>query len=235
MIGEAIAAACDDGEILAHLGGPLGEAARATAAELRRTPEPARKQARAMAAALARGASVRGIHPSWIEAALAGLPPRARRDLAPGTFEPTSVWLARWAHAALAPLPEADLARPRTAGDIARVADPIEWLSNVGADQLAFAAGASRFVEPAVVKRVAEAPRAGRLGDRRDAIRRCTLVLDDDALVRIGARTVAPHTDAFGRRALVLRLPRPRGLAVLAELQQFAATVPIAWAAIAAD
>jgi hypothetical protein len=196
---------------------------------------PARKPAPAMCAALARSTSLRGVHASWIEAALVELPARARGDLASGTFEPTSVWLARWAHAALAPLPAADLVRPRTPAEIPRVGDLVEWLSNVGADQLAFAAGASRFVEPHVVKRVAVAPRVGRLGDRREAIRRCTLELDDDALLRIGARTIAPHTDAFGRRALVLRLPRTRGLAVLAELQPFSATAPAAWDAIAAD
>lgn len=236
MIADALAAACDDPEVLAQLGGPLGDAARVKAAELRRLPDAARKQARALAAAHARATSLRGIHASWIEAALVGLPPRARADLTSGAFDhPVGVWLARWAHAALAPLPDADLARPRTPAQIARVRDLVEWLSNVGADQLAFAAGASRFVEPHVVKRVALAPRSGRLGDRRDAIRRCTLALDDDALVRIGARTIAPHTDAVVRRALVLRLPRTRGLAVLAELQQFASTAPAGWDAIAAD
>jgi hypothetical protein len=236
ILADALAAACDDAEVLACLGGPLGDAARAKAAELRRLPEAARKPARALAAARARSTSVRGIHASWLEAALAPLPARARDDLARGAFDrPAGVWLARWAHAALAPLPDADLARPRTPAEILRVVDLVEWLSNVGADQLAFAAGASRFVEPHVVKRVDVAPRRGRLGERRDAIRRCTLELDDDALLRIGARTVAPHTDAACRRALSLRLPRIRGLAVLCELQQFANTAPAGWDAIAAD
>lgn len=209
MIAGAIAAACDDPDVLARLGGPLGDAARAKADELRRLPVAGRKQARALAAALARSTAVRGIHPSWIEAALVGLPARARRDLARGAFDDeVGVWLARWAHAALAPLPEPDLVRPRVPAHVPRVIDLIEWLSNVGADQLAFAAGASRFVEPHVVARVAAAPRLGNLGDRRAAIKRCTLELDDNALVRIGARTIAPHLDAFLRRSVALRFPR---------------------------
>ena len=54
MIASALAAACLDEDVLARLGGPLGDAVRAKAAELRRLPDAARKQARAMASAVVR-------------------------------------------------------------------------------------------------------------------------------------------------------------------------------------
>ena len=221
MIASALAAACLDEDVLARLGGPLGDAARAKAAELRRMPEAARKQARAMAAAVARLPSVRGVDPSWIEAALADLPPRARGDLASPSFDPAAVWLARWAQASLAPLPPAELARPHVVSDIARMSGDaiIAWLREVGADQLAFALGTpSQWIEPHVLARIAKPPRAGNLGPRRAAIARCQVTLDEGALVTIGARAIAPYTDAFIRRQLVLRIPRTRGQAVLFEL-----------------
>ena len=229
ILADAIAAACTDEAVLARLGGPLGDAARAKAAELRRMPDAERKQARAMAAALARApllTGLRGIHGSWIESALGALPRRARADFANGgAADAAGVWLARWAAATLAPMPSAGVDRPRSVGDIAGLSGDaiIAWLADVGADQLAFALGApSRWVEPSVVKRIAVAPRVGNLGDRRAAIARCRVELDDDALVTIGARTIAPYTDAFVRRQIALRLPRTRGLAVLFELEQFA-------------
>ena len=244
MIADAIAAACSDPDVLAHLGGPLGDAARAKAAELRRVPDPQRKQARALAAALVRApllTGLRGIHPTWIEAALDELPPRARADLANPSFDPASVWLVRWVAASLAPMPAADLTRPRSIHDVARMSGDaiIAWLARVGADQLAFAAGApSRYVGADVVTRIAQAPRAGKLGQRRAAIARCKVELDDNALVTIGARTLAPHTDAFVRRQLALRLPRTRGLAILFELERSAGDAieaSPAWDALAAD
>jgi hypothetical protein len=246
VISDALAAACTDDDVLARIGGPLGIAARAKATALRRMPEAPRKQARALAAAIAHAptlAGLRGIHGSWIEAALGELPVRARRDFATGGGDPTGVWLARWAAAALAPMPVADLARPSTIHDVARLTGDalVEWLFDVGADQLAFALGTGvqqltgdRLA--AAADRITRAPREGRLGTRKAAITRCKVDLVDDGLLRIGARAVAPHTDACLRRQIALRLPRTRGLVVLFELQQFAA-VPLeaspTWEAIA--
>jgi hypothetical protein len=243
VIADAIAAACSDDDVLARIGGPLGEAARAKAAELRRMPEAPRKQARALASAVVRTpqlAGLRTIHPTWIEAALANLPSRARVDLASPTFDPSAVWLARWAAASLVPLAPIDLARPRTIHDIARLSGEsiIAWLRDVGADQLAFALGTTerQGLEPHVLARIAQPPRAGNLGPRRAAIARCKVALDDEALVMIGARALAPHTDAFIRRQLVQRLPRTRGLAVLFELAQcsFDLAASPTWEAITA-
>lgn len=259
IAGDALAAACSDPDVLARLGGPLGDAARAKAAALRALPEPQRKPARALAAALARAPAptgLRGIHASWIEAALAGLPARARGDLARGgmepagaaraDFDPVAVWLARWAGAALAPMPDADATcvRPPAPPDVARMTgDAIAaWLAEVGADQLAFALGAAATgmvaAQLAAARaRIERAPRTGQLGERRAAIARSRLALDDDGLARIGARAIAPHLDAVARRQLVLRLPRPRGQAILFELvrwrEQPLASAPT-WAAITA-
>lgn len=248
MIAEALAAACSDPDVLARIGGPLGDAARASAAELRRLPESARKRQRAQLAAAARAVlppGMRGIHPTWIEAALAALPPRARADLAAGGapaggFDAVAVWLARWAAASLVPVPAADVTRPRTIHDVPRMAagDLVTWLTDVGADQLAFALGpaAARLVAHAV-DRIGRAPRVNRLGTRRAAIERCRLDLTAEAPLLIGARAVAPYTDAIVRRQIALRLPRTRGSTVLAELAAWARdaieTAPT-WDALAA-
>lgn len=266
MIAEALAAACPGptgAAILARLGGPLGEAARARARELAQRPEAERRPARAAWAAAVRTPvprGLRGVDPSWIEAGLAALPARARTDVASGGGDAVGVWLARWATSELAPLP-ADVVdrRPSSLAELVRVRGDVlaAWLADVGADQLALAlatagdaprrsavaalaaidADAAARVERATV-RIGAPPRAGALGPARAVVARCKLgSLADDALVRIGARAIAPHTDALARRQLVLRLPRPRGLAILAELRAFAAQ-PIAsaptWAALAA-
>jgi len=266
VIAEALAAACPGAAgaaILARIGGPLGEAARARARELAPLTEPARRARRAAWAAAVRTPvprGIRGVDPSWIEAGLAALPARARADVANGGLDPAGVWLARWATASLAPLPADVLEQPpATLDELVRVRGDVlvEWLADVGADQLALALGAagegarraaisaladrSRTTADRVARaaiRITAPPRAGALGPTRAAIARCKLpALDDDALVRIGARTLAPHTDTLVRRQLALRLPRPRGLAVLAELRAFAAhplaSAP-AWAALAA-
>jgi hypothetical protein len=86
VIAEALAAAAhrlgdDRDAVLARLGGPLGTAARAAAAALAGDS----RRTRAEWAARARApvpAGLRGVHPTWIEAALAGLPERARAALA---------------------------------------------------------------------------------------------------------------------------------------------------------
>ncbi len=185
MIGEALAAACADRAVLARIGGPLGEAARAALDRLERTerteraerPEQAkradqanrssaRRALRAEWAAAARAPvppGLRGVHPSWIEAALAVLPARARADLARGAVEaggggsgaadPYDVsddriacWLVRWACAGLPPMPEANVEGPPASLDQAvrlRADELAAWLAEVGADQLALAVGAA--------------------------------------------------------------------------------------------
>ncbi len=267
MIGEALAAACGDRAVLARLGGPLGEAARAAHDRLARTAGPdARRALRAGWAAAARAPvppGIRGVHPSWIEAALAELPARARADLARGGLgagagdgagetrtgagetgeaDRVAVWLTRWACAGLPPLPAAAAAGsgpPASLSDAVRLRgdDLAAWLADVGADQLALAIGAAgaaagealaaaaRIVGdrlPRAAARMASPPRAGGRGPARAAGLRCRLSRDDRALLVIGARSLAPHTDALSRRQLAVRLPRPLGLAILAALEAFA-------------
>jgi hypothetical protein len=122
----------------------------------------------------------------------------------------------------------------------------------VGADQLAVAMGAAgaggaealRGAAAVVgerllraVGRIAAAPRAGALGPVRAAIARCRVALDERALVVIGARAIAPHTDALARRQIAVRLPSAVGMAV-AEAMERAAGAGIdqapAWRALAA-
>jgi hypothetical protein len=253
VIGEALAAACGDRAVLARIGGPIGEAARAAHDRLERgAPPEARRRSRAGWAAAARAPvppGIRGVHPSWIEAALAALPARARADLAGGgvgSHDPIAVWLVRWACAGLPPMPAADAVGPPASIDAAvrlRGEDLAAWLAEVGADQLALAVGAAGGEAPAAAVRVAGArlaraaarigtpPRAGALGPVRAAIGRCRAAvselhdargLDDRVLLAIGARAIAPHTDALARRQLAVRLPRPVGLAVAEALEAFA-------------
>ncbi len=231
-LGQALAAACADREVLARIGGPVGDAARRALDELAALPEAARRAKRASWAVVARAAvpaGFRGVDASWIEAALAGLPPRARAAIA-GEREPPAeeidVWLARWACAAIPALPPIEPARsrPRSIADAARLA-PAQlrgWLEAIGADQLAFAladrdaiAATGRIVGDLVIvaaERITRPPRAGALGPRRAAIARSRVTLDDRALFVIGARTIAPWIDPSLAAQLAVRLPRELGL-----------------------
>lgn len=229
VIAEALAAACGDAEVLARLAGPIGKAARAAAAgrSERRT-----RLAWATVARAAVPAGLRGAHPSWIEAALATLPARARAAVAAGGGDAVDVWLARWATAAIPPMPPVTAARVTSVETAVRVdaAALARWLADVGADQLALAlsaAGASAVTAAARIvgdrlvaaaARIARPPRAGALGPTRAAIGRCRVALDDQALLRIGARAVAPHLEGLARRQLIHRLARPLGLVVGGEL-----------------
>jgi hypothetical protein len=235
VVAGALAAACGDAEVLARLGGPLGQAARAAFAER------ADRLTRARWAAAARSpvpAGLRGVDPSWIEAGLVGLPARARAALARGGGDEVDVWLVRWATAAIPPMPAISAARAisiDTATELDRIALE-RWLGDVGADQLALALGAAgrtavaaaarilgdRLV--AAAQRIARAPRAGALGPVRAAIERCRVPLDDRALVRIGARAIAPHLDPLAHRQIAYRLPRPLGLVIAGELAAAAGT-----------
>ena len=237
MLGELIAAACGDLEVLAHLGGPLGEAARAAATDLAAQPDRRRRATRAAWAAVGRmavPAGIRGVHPSWIEAGLMGLPPAARTAVATAAADPASVWLARWACSDLVPLPADDAHRPpRGVAELVRLpGDQLAaWLDDVGADQLAFALAAAgeqavtqtaRIVGDvllAAAARVRLAPRGGALGPVRAAIARCKVDLADHGLAAIAARAIAPHVDGFSARQLAVRLPRPVGLVVARELR----------------
>ncbi|HEU0034770.1 MAG TPA: hypothetical protein VFQ53_29300 [Kofleriaceae bacterium] len=259
MIGEALAVACADRAVLARLGGALGDGARRGQHELAAATSSERRTVRAKLVAAVRAPippGIRGVDPSWIEAGLAGLPERARRALAAGPRDPIDVWLVRRACAELPPLPALDArdAAPRELADAIRCrADVLaRWLVELGADQLALAvrgagpdatrqvaarlgADGARLLAAAV--RIDRPPRAGALGPPRAAIARCRELPDRDPLARIGARALAPHVDAVAARQLVVRLPRPRGLAILGELVAHART-PLdhapAWAALAA-
>jgi hypothetical protein len=194
------------GDVLDRVGGVLGGAARAAC------EWPKAERAAAVAACRAPvPASLAHVHPSWVEAALADLPERARavvaRDVA---LDEVAVWLGRWA---CAELPATGAAEIRA------------WLEGVGADQLAFALGhpADAVMRSlrAAAERIASPPRLGNLGARRAAIIRCRVAADDElALVRIAARAIAPHlaADPLARRLVAVALPRPDGQAIYAEL-----------------
>ena len=224
MIGEALATACADRGVLARIGGPVGEAARAGAATLATLSERDRRLQRAMWAAIARAPvppGIRGIDASWIEAALLDLPPRARDAVAGGNLDEVSVWLARWACAALPALPAIDPAAVPSLATATQLSGAAlrAWLEDLGAEQLAFALGDPRAIAGAAAivgdrvlaaaDRIAGDP--ARLGPRRAAIARCQVTLDDRALFTIGARTIAPRLDALTRRQLAHRVPRSLG------------------------
>ncbi len=249
VIIHALAAACRDPDVLARIAGPLGEAARAAAALAPDRATRVRWSARARTPV---PAGLRGVHPSWIEAGLAALPPRARTAVASGGGDRIDAWLARWATATIPPMPAIDEPRVTSLASALRVdAATLEaWLASTGADQLALALGAAgggaldaaaRIVGErlrAAALRIRHAPRLGGLGSTRAAIARCRVTLDATALVRIGARAIAPHVTALPRRQLAHRLPRDLGLVVGDELAR-AANAALAeaprWDALAAD
>jgi len=205
----------------------------------------------AQVASAAVPAGLRGAHPSWIEAALEGMPARARAAVAAGGGDEVDVWLARWATATIPPMP-AVTARRVTSVDSATSVDSLtleRWLADAGADQLAFAmavagpsavAAAARIVGERLTlaaARIVEPPRAGALGPTRAAIERCRVVLDGQALVRIGARAIARYMDPLARMQIAHRLPRPLGLVALHEMTAAARTVDAEaprWEALAA-
>jgi hypothetical protein len=249
VVACALAAACRDPDVLARLAGPLGARARAVVAGgIDRA-----KRARWAAAARAPvPAGLRGAHPSWIEASLAGLPARAREAVAAGGGDEVLTWLARWATSAIPPMPAVTAARVTSVDSATRVdAAALErWIEDAGADQLALAltaagggavTAAARIVGDRLVEaaaRIAVAPRAGALGPTRAAIARCRVALDDRALARIGARAIAPHVDPLARLQIVHRLARPLGLVVRDELEAargVAAADAPRWEALAAS
>lgn len=229
VVACALAAACRDPDVLARLAGPLGDDVRAAASA------PADRATRARWAATVRTsvpAGIRGVHPSWIEAGLAGLPERARAAVASGGGDAVDTWLARWATAGIPPMPAITASRVSSADSVTRV-DALalaRWLEGVGADQLALAltaageqamaAATERVGEGliAAAARIARAPRVGALGPVRAAIERCRVVLDGSALHRIGGRAIAPHVDALARLQIMHRLPRVLGQIVGHEL-----------------
>ena len=184
---------------------------------------------------------LRGVDPTWIEAALAQLPERARAAVAAGGGNELDVWLARSACAELPPLPPTVSTRwPRGVAEVIALSgsELRTWIERVGADQLA-AVMASAGHQTAVTQRITTPPRAGALGPVRASIARCRgVAVDELGLARIGARAIAPYFDALTARQLMVRLPRPVGLVVGAELAA-AAHVPIdqcpTWTALAAD
>jgi hypothetical protein len=254
VIGELLAVACDDPKVLARLGGSIGDAARDAAAELAGLPVDQRRMWRAKMMAAFRAPippGIRGVHPSWIEAGLVGLPPRAREALSNGAPTDVDVWLARWACAEIPPMPAVDvnLGPPRSIEEAIRLSgETLErWLMEVGADQLAHAlasqpqaiAQIARVVGDRIhvaVARIQRDPRIGALGPVRAAIARAR-VEGGDVLITIGARAIAPRVDEVARRRIAVRLPRPLGLAIAGELAMQATTridhVPT-WAALSA-
>lgn len=245
MIGHALAVAAAGlgPSVLARLAGPVGDEARAAAAELAALDEPARKLQRARWSAIARAPTpvgLRGVHPTWIEAAVAPLPARARDAVARGGGTAVDVWLARWATAEFpAMLPAAPWsAAPRSVDELLATGSTeqvFQWMFDIGADQLAYATSfagddaLARVVQRRprareAASRIERAPRVGQLGPARAAISRCGGELDELGELRIGARAIAPYVAArsLGCRKLALRLARPLGLVVDAELRAHA-------------
>jgi hypothetical protein len=226
--------------VLARLGGRIGSSAREVAAELAALDAAARKRARAEAAVAARQVpppGLRMVHASWIEAALAALPPRARASLDAAGATALDVWLARWVTATMPPMPVVPhgALEHKLAGDRAGILD---WLVDVGADQVAFAVGdaaAARGQRLARAHaRIALPPRRDGLGPKRAALERCRGVsLDDErsALLVIGARSLAPHlaVDPVAALQLTRRLPSTDGIRIAAVLAAHAAD-PVAHA-----
>jgi hypothetical protein len=231
-IGHALAAVCGERDVLARIGGVLGDCARAGLAH----DQPKRAAAISVARAPV-PPGLRGVDGSWIEAALAELPQRARAALAEGPISEADVWLVRRACAGLVPLPAIDpaLARPRVPADVLRMSAAAVrgWLTEVGRDQLAFALGEHATalgdaLAPAIA-RIARAPRIGELGPRRAAVERA----QGEPFV-IGVRAIAPHLEVVIARGLVLRFPHPEGLVLARELTAHAAARSAAWPALIA-
>jgi hypothetical protein len=254
VIGEALATAIavSDRRVLDRLRGPIGEAARAAFdRQARQTAEQRREQRMTWCAAVRAPVppGLRGVDPSWIEAALAGLPSRARDAIATGAPSAVDVWLARWACAEIPPMPTIDptASRPRSMAEVPRLAAPAleAWLEDIGADQVAFALGSHAATTApvfgprvlAAIVRVTAPPRAGALGQRRAAIERARVEAGPGALAIVGARAMAPHTDPLLQRQLVLRLPRTFGIVLARELREHA-HAPVehtaSWAALSA-
>jgi hypothetical protein len=264
VIAEALALVVD-GEVLARIAGPIGEAARDRAREIATLDEKASRAKRASWLASARApipAGLRGIDASWIEAAIAriahvgrevgrevgrdvgrvdALVARARRVLLDGPANDADVWLARWLCASVPPMLAIDerIERPRTMIEALSMSavNLRAWLEEIGADTIAFAVGksatamSSRLGVAAV--RIAQAPRLGEMGERRSAIDRAKITLDESALLRVGARTLGPRTSELERWQIAHRLPRETG--VLAEMEAFAGSAGTpSWRALAA-
>lgn len=235
--------------VLGRLAGAVGDEAREATAALTQLDERERRQRRAQTAAGARvpgPQALRGIHPSWIEAALGDLPERARAAVAGSPNPvPVDVWLARMAVAVMPPMP-AVAQRPLDAVLVRPATDVLAWFSSVGADQLAFALGVAAASHPllaAAAVRIGKAPRAGQLGPQRAAIARCRGISLDEgerALLVVASRALASHlaADPIGRLQLPRRLPRALGILVENELVTYPSTsidqAP-SWAALVAD
>lgn len=241
VLAAATLVAVEDRAPLARIAGPIGEAARDAYDRLAAMPLEARRDKRRTWSVAARAPvppGLRGVEASWIEAALAELPAVARDAIASGATTELEVWLARSACAAMPPMLPIDpaLLRPRVAGDVARLTAAAlqAWLEEVGTDQLAFALGPQAVKAVPVfgerlrvaAGRIGEAPRAGALGQRRAAIDRARVDPDPVALLKIGARALAPHADTLMRRQIAHRLARPIGLVVAREMRVYARTPP---------
>lgn len=232
-----------DADVLARVGGAIGEAARDRQREIARADEKSSRAKRATWLATARVPilpTLRDIDRSWIDHEIArmasvaegtrgeGLVRRVRRILVDGPESAVDVWLARWVCASFPIMPPvaSGNARPRSMEEAVRMPGALvrAWLEEVGADQIAFAVGRSATSIStrlgAAADRITKAPRAGEMGERRAAIERARITIEEGALLRVGARTIAPYAGVMDRLVIAHRLPRESG--VLEEMEAFA-------------
>lgn len=213
-------------EVLERLGGSLGESARRSFAELSALGRLPRAQRVALELARAGSpvpATLRAMHPEWVEAALAA-EPEAKAALERGSLDEATVWLLRRAFGHLprqAPAPaaiEAARSRLRRAGALALAV-------LLGGRRPAIAAALAQLGDDGeVLRQVIRELAAGELVamELRQATRACRNVelRQEAALERIGVAALAAELAGERERwmAMCCFVPRAIGLAIAAQL-----------------
>lgn len=213
-------------EVLERLGGSLGQATRKSFAELSALGRAPRAQRVALELAKAGSpvpATLRAMHPEWVEAALAA-EPEARGALERGSLDEGTVWLLRRAFGQL----------PRQAPEPAAIEEARSRLRRAGALALAVLLGGRRPAIAAalaqlgddgeVLRQVLRELAAGELAEMelREATRACRNVelRQPDALERIGVVALAAELAGERERWMAMScfVPRAVGLAIGAAL-----------------
>jgi hypothetical protein len=240
----AVASVLADGEraeeILARLGGGMVRAERCLAEARRRLALPMeerRAEAREVVRDLPAGLAL--VHPSWIEAALAGEGEVTRREVRGGSSpsSPGTRWLRRRLLGHLVAMPTEDpssapsrasqlplMESSRLEAALERIGRARLALALTPAGPEAVAALAARLGPPHGRALIEDARRSAPRATVRQALEELSDLIAGDAsllLFRAGARTIAPVLRAEAgdlARQVAQRLPRPRGLVLLAEV-----------------